>query len=159
MKRVRIAASDGRPLHTGASRTAPGVSSTRAGAPGKGGLRTTETSDPGNPALSEAEAETEQGSFAVPVTASTEQALIFDYATSPQYDHSSQDRLIRREGSGAFPNTDYLPQDLGHGTLVMSKSGTASKYLGHTAASEWLRDVSIVRQYCTISLAHDLARI
>lgn len=74
-----------------------------------------------------------------------EQPLVFDFGTSPQ-------TSIRRPQESQIPTTtvdsgpvrlgtETSPQDLGHGTLVMSKSGAASRYFGHTAASEWLKDV------------------
>lgn len=71
-----------------------------------------------------------------------DQPLVFDFQTSPfgQMKQAAAGQAsefcvpIRMEH--ALP-----PQDPGHGTLVMSTSGS-SKWLGHTAASEWLKDVS-----------------
>lgn len=68
-----------------------------------------------------------------------DQPLIFDFDASPY-----NDMVQTQERGCAVPVLSVQgisPRDLGHGTLVMSKSGGSSKYYGHTAASEWLKDV------------------
>jgi hypothetical protein len=142
MKRVRISTDDPRPVSTGPTRVAPGGVSFRAGANETGGLRATEITGPTNPSLSEAERDSQLRSFVVPLQETMEQPLIFDYDTPSQHAQSNHSRPSRGGGTSVFPDVGYSPQDLGHGTLVMSRSGAASKYLGHTAASEWLKDVS-----------------
>jgi hypothetical protein len=74
-----------------------------------------------------------------------EQPLVFDFDTSPQTNIQHSQR-VQTFTTTTNPGLERLgpetsPQDLGHGTLVMSKSGAASRYFGHTAASEWLKDV------------------
>ena len=74
-----------------------------------------------------------------------EQPLVFDFITSPQTNirqpQASQISTTNVNPDPVRLGTETSPQDLGHGTLVMSKSGAASRYFGHTAASEWLKDV------------------
>jgi hypothetical protein len=78
------------------------------------------------------------------VSSSFDEPLLFDFSTprldkyaAPQAQSSSDDILDRSA-------TQMPAQGLGHGTLVMSKSGASSRYYGHTAASEWLKDVSLI---------------
>lgn len=73
------------------------------------------------------------------MTTMLDQPLVFDFNTSPY----NETRLPVERASSApvRPANESSPRDLGHGTLVMSKSGASSKYYGHTAASEWLQDV------------------
>lgn len=73
------------------------------------------------------------------MTMMMDRPLVFDFNTSP-YDDMAQSQ----QQADTFPDLPARagsPRDLGHGTLVMSKSGASSKYYGHTAASEWLKDV------------------
>jgi hypothetical protein len=74
------------------------------------------------------------------ITSMLDQPLVFDFGTSPQLPvNHSQDQV-----TGPVAQTRAMsaisPRDLGHGTLVVSKSGE-TKYFGHTAGSEWLKDV------------------
>jgi len=70
-----------------------------------------------------------------------DQPLVFDFQTSP-FGQMKQAGGQALEFSAPIRMEHALPpQDPGHGTLVMSTSGS-SKWLGHTAASEWLKDVS-----------------
>jgi hypothetical protein len=75
------------------------------------------------------------------VSSILDQPLVFDFNTTPQ-DHQIQ--VSQGQGSGSLVSLRSVPsvspQDLAHGTLVLGKSGE-TKYFGHTAASEWLKNV------------------
>lgn len=74
------------------------------------------------------------------MSALIEQPLVFDFNTSPY--HGTIQTSKRVDSDHVLPIHGNSPRDLGHGTLVISKSGASSKYYGHTAGSEWLQDVS-----------------
>lgn len=78
-----------------------------------------------------------------------DQALIFDFDLPPALP-IPEPTLPRASAawndpplSNTISSADNVPQEQSYGTLVMSKSG-GSKYYGHTAASEWLKDVSTI---------------
>lgn len=70
-----------------------------------------------------------------------DQPLIFDFNTPPQSHTQISEGQASISMAPPRAATAALPQDLGHGTLVMNKFG-ATKYFGRTAASEWLKNVS-----------------
>lgn len=107
------------------------------------------------PPAAQPSAETPQ--FALPPPSEQVQSVRFDFndplrgpSTSTGIGGSSGAGLPCTSASGLFtsPNTqapDAAPEDQSFGTLVISQSGR-SKYLGPTAASEWLKDVSSKRR-------------
>ncbi|WWC87440.1 uncharacterized protein L201_002329 [Kwoniella dendrophila CBS 6074] len=77
----------------------------------------------------------------------TAQLQLHEPQSIPQYPYESTDSHIP-EPSQAFINQSMAPlasnnEEHSHGTLVISRSGR-SKYLGRTAAAEWLKNQEVV---------------
>jgi hypothetical protein len=133
MKRVRISTDD---EHSGRLDTAH-VSQAR------GWIRQGQGSGGADPAAIGASTAGDNSyipTFAVPE--SIEQPFNFDLGTTVPLETGSQSNHQSAGGASTSLVTEKSPPDLGHGTLVMSRSGASSRYFGHTAASEWLKDVS-----------------
>ena len=81
------------------------------------------------------------GSSAGLHSAVVENALHFDFTTPPDLfpTNSASVNLVRHADVMQAP-------DSAHGTLLIGRGGR-SKYLGPTAASEWLKDVCVIRSY------------